>query len=175
MTGEAACRYVFRIQSPLHLIHSSDRFLTRIVLIEPTRLGRFSLAFRRSDQSFQRPAVVARSDQDLAIRALGVRMPPGSAKPTNRVVVSKLTGQVTQMDRAEADSHEESEAQVLRVDDGRRKPASGFEPPTSSLGSWHSTTESRPQRRELPFSAYYRGFPLPVKSPKVSLDTPQIV
>ena len=86
MTGEAACRYVFRIQSPLHLIHSSDRFLTRIVLIEPTRLGRFSLAFRRSDQSFQRPAVVARSDQELAIRALGVRMPPGSAKSTNRAL-----------------------------------------------------------------------------------------
>ena len=25
------------------------------------------------------------------------------------------------------------------------KRASGFEPPTSSLGSWHSTTELRPQ------------------------------
>src|SRR3989337_1757271 len=29
--------------------------------------------------------------------------------------------------------------------DGARKRAMGFEPTTSSLGSWHSTTELRPQ------------------------------
>jgi hypothetical protein len=33
----------------------------------------------------------------------------------------------------------------------RKKRASGFEPPTSSLGSWHSTTELRPL--ELPISS----------------------
>ena len=46
-----------------------------------------------------------------------------------------------------------------------QQPASGFEPPTSSLGSWHSTTELRPHRLETPFQDHYRRFHRPVKPP----------
>jgi hypothetical protein len=39
----------------------------------------------------------------------------------------------------------------------------GFEPTTSSLGSWHSTTELRPHPAKSPISRHYRGLCLPVK------------
>jgi hypothetical protein len=38
-----------------------------------------------------------------------------------------------------------SKMQVLCFQGDRKKRANGFEPSTSSLGSWHSTTELRPQ------------------------------
>ena len=51
-----------------------------------------------------------------------------------------------EMPRICHESHESCEPRVGKHLEfkGLRKRASGFEPPTSSLGSWHSTTELRP-------------------------------
>ena len=52
-----------------------------------------------------------------------------------------------EMPRICHESQESGEPRVGKYHEfkGLRKRASGFEPPTSSLGSWHSTTELRPQ------------------------------
>jgi hypothetical protein len=49
----------------------------------------------------------------------------------------------------------------------RGKRAMGFEPTTSSLGSWHSTTELRPQ---VLFNGHYKGSHPRVKSIRLPLN-----
>ena len=89
-----------------------------------------------------------------------LRMDESNLAPATHRQIERL---VTRIGENEGEPTKKSEPQVLRFEDFGRKRASGFEPPTSSLGSWHSTTELRPQRRKSSFPAYCRGFHHPVK------------